>query len=90
MSERISNLERSILEMGAELFRLKHSVAFLASQNDQLTKLLQDLKEVLNDKGTISADDFTEALGVSDLKDVASAGWDADTSKADQLKKKTH
>lgn len=58
MNKRVAQLENSLLELGTEMFRLKHRLIETNHNQEQIVKSLQALKELLNDKGLVSSEEF--------------------------------
>jgi len=64
MAERVKQLETTVLELGTEMFRLKHQVAALVDQNSNFQKAMKGLKSILDEKGIISIEDFELATSM--------------------------
>jgi regulator of replication initiation timing len=70
MDKKFSQLEYTILELGAEVYRLKHEMSTLNQHNEQLNQTFSRLRDVLNDKGYIDGEEFDlvgRNLRISDL-----------------------
>jgi regulator of replication initiation timing len=61
MSNRIDQLEYTVMELGTEIFRLKSQISEMSSVQENMSKTLKNLKDVLDDKGVICEDDFDAA-----------------------------
>ena len=60
--ESLEKLERSILDLGAELFHLKNEVYSLRNAHHTFLDVLHGLKMILDEKGLITTDDFDSAV----------------------------
>jgi regulator of replication initiation timing len=58
--DKLDQLERTILELGAEIFRLKTELTEIKTSNSNFHLTLNGLKDILDDKGIIMSDDFEE------------------------------
>lgn len=58
MADRLDQLEYTVMELGAEVFRLRQEVNELSSRNEDFTKAFQQIKEILSEKGIINSDDI--------------------------------
>jgi hypothetical protein len=56
----IENLERLVLELGTEIFQLKHQVGSLFDQNQKLLQAFDTMKKILEQKDIISEDEFKD------------------------------
>ena len=90
-TDRLSQLEHSILELGTEMFRLKHQVTDLGDFKERLLGTLNGLKRILDEKGVISNDDFEAAVELGDVLVQFSNPIDHGSSPGlEALKKTTH
>tara|TARA_B100001094_G_C18141927_1_gene778391 strand:- start:882 stop:1169 length:288 start_codon:yes stop_codon:yes gene_type:complete len=62
MDNRIDQLEFTLMELGTEMYHLKHQMYAVDQVNVSIVKSLEALRKVLTDKGTISEDDFELAI----------------------------
>lgn len=58
MSDRIDQLEYTIMELGSQVFRLKQEVSNLNQSQDTVVTVFKKLRAVLNEKGVLEIDDF--------------------------------
>ncbi len=70
MKVRIEDLEVTILELGSEVFKLKHALTSLSLQNQNFMHIIASLKTMLSDKGVISEEDFDEAIDLGAVSEV--------------------
>lgn len=68
-----SRWERTVLELASEIFQLKTSLATLAQQNEQMAKLLNSLRDVLEEKGMISELDLISAIELAEIEAIAAS-----------------
>jgi len=89
MSAKVEHLERTILELGSELFRLKHRMDELDKTNESYNQVFTSLKKLLDDKGIISADDFDDVIALDKILSLQPNSSTADlvTMLGDDLKK---
>ncbi len=57
-TKKVNQLENSLLELGTEMFRLKHRLLESHHQQEQILKGLQAFKELLHEKNLISEEEF--------------------------------
>lgn len=92
MSDQIRKLEQSLLDLGAEIFRLRHLCTNLAEQNRVFVKSMKGLQVLLDEKGVVTAEDFETAVGVQGVQQaraIVAADADEDTLLK-TLKKVSH
>ncbi len=59
---KLEQLERTVLELGTELFGLKGSMARNKESQENLVSIFNGLKQLLDEKGLINRDDFDAAI----------------------------
>lgn len=62
---KLAMLERTVMDLGAELFHLKGIVAKSQESHEQMVALVKSLKSLLDDKGVITGDDLDAAVDLS-------------------------
>ncbi len=62
-------MERALLELGSEIYRLKTSLYDLQTNHERFVKIIEGLRLLLDEKGVILEDDFDSAV---DLKNAIS------------------
>ncbi len=88
MSVKVDQLERTILELGSEIFRVKHRMDEVEKSNNTYKQVFISLKLMLDDKGIISADDFDEAIALDRILNLQNSSQnDLLSSLSDDLKK---
>lgn len=69
--DRLEQLERTVLELGTELYRLKNEIGSARSAHNHFLEVMKGLKMILDEKGLISLEDFENAV---DLGNAISGG----------------
>lgn len=89
MQSKLEYLERTILELGSQLYRVKHQMDEMSKANSGYRELFISLKRLLDEKGLISADDFEDAVALDKILNVQSAATNQDglSAFAEELKK---
>jgi hypothetical protein len=67
MSAKLENLERTILELGAEIYQVKHRMEEVEKHNNQYQQVFISLKKLLDEKGIISTEDFEECIDLDKI-----------------------
>jgi regulator of replication initiation timing len=67
---RVAQLETSLLELGTEIYRLKHEFAEVAEFKEEFQTTLRALRQLLDEKGVINAEDFETAIGMIDSPEM--------------------
>ncbi|NRA47313.1 MAG: hypothetical protein HRU09_20375 [Oligoflexales bacterium] len=71
--DKINQLERTILELGTEIFRVKTEVSSLKGVNEKFLEVMKGLKSLLDEKGVISSDDFENAVDLGQAVSLVSS-----------------
>lgn len=92
MQDKINQLERTILELGTEIFRMKSQVSSLKSHHDNFVEIMSGLKNLLDEKGLINEDDFDNAVSLGQA--IANSGIGgmemSFEEELDKIKKNSH
>jgi hypothetical protein len=67
MSDRIDQLEYTVMELGAEMFRLKQELLHITTVKDNMFNMLKKLQVVLDEKGLIDSEEFDIATNLQQL-----------------------
>jgi hypothetical protein len=67
--EKVRKMERALLELGSDIFRLKTTMYDLQTNHEKFVKIIEGLRLILDEKGVILEDDFDSAV---DLKNAVS------------------
>jgi hypothetical protein len=89
MQSKLEYLERTILELGSQLYRVKHQMDEISKTNSGYRDLFIGLKRLLDDKGLISAEDFEDAVALEKILNLqnAAANHESVNAFAEELKK---
>ena len=68
--DRLQQLERTVLELGTELFRMKTDVNSLRGFNSNFVEIMKGLQHILDEKGLISLEDFEGSKTSADWGEV--------------------
>ena len=58
MNTRVDQLEYTVMELGSEIFQLKHQMTEMNTIQESYLQLIHNLKSILEEKGVIKPDDF--------------------------------
>ena len=90
MKDLIHRLESTILELGAEIYGLKHQLKETCAHNDKIVAGFKALQELLDEKGLVEKEDFALAVNMGELDEKATL-VDADIQRfMDDAKKLPH
>jgi hypothetical protein len=67
MSQKLDVLERTVLELGTELYRFKHRIDVFEKENQYFRDLFVSLRGLLDEKGFVSKEDFDEAVAIDKI-----------------------
>jgi len=60
--KRIKQLERTLMELGTEVFKNKNEILHLKSYHENFIKIVDGLKKIMDEKGLITIEDFEGAV----------------------------
>ncbi|SMF69978.1 hypothetical protein [Pseudobacteriovorax antillogorgiicola] len=58
MSNRIDQLEYTVMELGSQVFRLKQEVTNLNQSQETFVTIFKKLRSILDEKGVLEVEDF--------------------------------
>lgn len=87
---KIEQLERALLEMGSEMYRLKSEMMEVKDNQGKFLKTMQSLKNLFDEKGMVSADEFESAVDLVDIMNKMGSGTEQVQSVFERLKKLGH
>jgi hypothetical protein len=91
MQAKVDMLERAVMELGTELFNLKGSMAKAKESHSQFLATIKGLKQLLDEKGLITGDDFEAAVELGQaLEHFNSQAELAHASELEKIKKAGH
>lgn len=67
MSDRVDQLEYTVMELGAEMFRLKQELLHITNVKDNMFSILKKLQFILDEKGIIDSEEFDIATDLQQL-----------------------
>lgn len=82
--DRVEQLERTVLELGTELYRLRSEISSVKNSHENFLEVMKGLKLILDEKGLISLDDFENAV---DLGNALSQNLSYEQNIHDELNK---
>ena len=88
--DKLDQLERTILELGAEIFRLKSELTDIKSSHTKFNTTIKGLKDILDDKGIIMSEDFEASVEVNSMMSSEVEGDFVTDQEMDRLKKAVH
>lgn len=83
-------LERTVLELGTELFSLKGMVGKTQESHEQFLTILKGLKQLLDEKGLITRDDFDAAVELGQALELFNQPYDDLHHEIEKSKKHGH
>lgn len=87
VASRVEQLERTVLELGTEMFRLKAQISELTNFHEQFSRTIKGLKQILDDKGLITSEDFESAVELGEALNILGSVDTAVDAKIEDLKK---
>jgi len=89
--ERVDQLERTVLELGTELFRVKGDVISLKEYHEKFFDIVEGLKKILDEKGLINIEDFEAAVELGDALTLNQPHYDhSGELEIEKIKKTSH
>ncbi len=88
--DRIEQIERALLEVGTEVYRLRQEVHTSNSAYLHMIEVIKGLKVILDDKGLISEEDFENAIDLSQAISFQQSQDGSLLEDRDRIKKLTH
>ena len=67
VTDKLESLERSVMELGSEIFGLRSTVARGKQQVQEFLSVFQGLKHLLDEKGLITIEDFDAAIELGEV-----------------------
>ncbi|MCX6118902.1 MAG: hypothetical protein NT027_15300 [Proteobacteria bacterium] len=90
MSSKLDLLERTVLELGTEIYRVKHRMDLIEKENTYYQEVFVTLRKMFDEKGILSLEEFDESVHLdrilrkqaSSNADILPFTNDADVKKA--------
>lgn len=90
-ASKLELLERTVLELGAEIFRVKTELSDMKDFNQKFISTMKGLKELLDEKGMIHGEDFDAAIELGSALNVEKPQVDPSFDvELEKLKKTSH
>lgn len=64
MSAKLDHLQRTVLELGTEIYRVKHRMDLVEQDNNHYQQIFISLRNLLDEKGIIVLEDFDDAVAL--------------------------
>lgn len=91
LETRVDMLERTLLDLGTQLFEVKGRLTKFQERHDRFVGLLTGLKHLLDEKGVLTPDDFDAAAELGGASAQISQTTDFQVSEwSDKTKKEGH
>lgn len=89
MNGKLDYLERTILELGSEIFQVKHRIEEVEKSNTHFKQVFISLKKLLDERGIISSEDFDEVVALDNILNHQSSSQSSELMAvlSDDLKK---
>lgn len=87
---RLEMLERTIMELGADIISLKGSMNKYRKNQDQMLQVFKGLKQILDEKGLVTMDDFDAAIEIGEVLEHFNTSLDPNHASAQTAKKAGH
>lgn len=88
--KKIKQLERTVMELGTEVFRNRNELTHLKKYHENFVKIIHGLKHMLDEKGMISMEDFDDAIELGEAVAMPTAAETSIEFELDRLKKASH
>ena len=90
-NERLEQLERTLLELGTEMFKTKNEVLSIRDYHEKFVKIVDGLKKILDEKGLITTEDFENAVDLGEAISMNAHSVDSSIElELEKLKKASH
>lgn len=89
-SEKMELLERSVMELGSEVYGLRSTITRGRQQVEEVLSVFQGLKQLLDEKGLITLEDFEAAVALGEVIEKFQSGFGTPSDEFEKLKKTGH
>jgi hypothetical protein len=89
-TQKVDALERTVLELGAEIYHLKGTITKQQQTHAKVLAVVKGLKQILDDKGLVSVEDFEAAVELGQAIEDFNAQFDATSSFDAEAHSKKH
>jgi hypothetical protein len=90
MKDRMDLLEQTILDLGTEVYKLKHTLVSVSIKQHALQKVLEGLRGMLDEKGLITQEEVEESTLMNDLVEAKATPRDHEQEKLYTKKESGH
>lgn len=90
LSEKMELLERSVMELGTEVYSLRSTVTKGKQHVEQVLSVFQGLKRLLDEKGLVTVDDFDAAVELGEVLEQYHTNLGNPGDEIERLKKTGH
>lgn len=90
LARRLEMLERSVLEMGTEVYQLKGMLGKAREYRDRFLAVMRGLKQLLDEKGLITVEDFDAAVELGEVLERFNTPVDQLQLESEKAKKPGH
>jgi hypothetical protein len=90
--ERMNQLERTVLELGTEIYRMKGDVGSLKMYHEKFIEIVGGLKQILDEKGLVNHEDFDAAIELGNALALKGTGYydPSGELEIEKIKKSSH
>ena len=67
MTDRLEQIEFTLMELGTEVFQLKHQLIDSQEKQDQLIQALKGFQAILDEKGILTIEEFENHIQLENL-----------------------
>lgn len=67
MSERLQKLEHTIMELGSEIYRLRHDLKESQKTHHKVMTTLRGIRSMLDEKGLVTSEEFETAVDLQKI-----------------------
>lgn len=73
MSERMQKLEHTIMELGSEIYKLRHDLKESQKVHYKVLTTLRGIRSILDEKGIVTAEEFETAVDLQKILEQTEA-----------------
>ena len=88
--DKMEFIERSVLELGSELYKLKQEIGLLRSSQQNMLNTLKGLRALLDDHGLVNTDDFDDAIELAEALSLDNGNFHSVEEVLSRVKKSGH
>lgn len=89
--DKLEMLERAVMELGGEVYSLRSTIEKSRTSHEQFLQIVRGLKQLLDDKGLITLEDFEAAIDLGEaVERFNSHAEHSAMAELERLKKSGH